>query len=45
MEKIIKVIALIALISLNAVPLGISYKLDVIIDSLNKIELLNDIAV
>ena len=44
-DRWIKVLCLIALISANAVLLGISYKLDVVIERLNKIELINDIAI
>jgi hypothetical protein len=44
-DKIIKVLCLIALISANAVLLGISYQLDSIDKKLNRIELINDIAI
>jgi hypothetical protein len=43
-DKWIRVFILVALISLNAVLLGISYKLDICIDKLSKIELINDIS-
>jgi hypothetical protein len=43
-DKWLKVLCLVALISINAVLLGISYKLDICIDKLSKIELINDIA-
>jgi hypothetical protein len=44
-DRIIKVLLLVGLIAANTLLLGISYKLDVIIERLNKIELINDIAV
>ena len=42
-DKIIKVLCLIALISANAVLLGISYQLDSIDKKLNKIEFTSDV--
>jgi hypothetical protein len=44
-DRIIKVFCLIALISANTLLLGISYQLDSIDKKLNRIELINDIAI
>ena len=43
-DRWIKILILLGVISANAVLLGISYKVDVCIDKLSKIELINDIS-
>jgi hypothetical protein len=42
-DKIVKIACLICLLGANTFLIGVSYKLDVIIDKLNKIEFIQDV--
>jgi hypothetical protein len=43
-DRLLKVFILVGVIGVNTLLLGISYKLDLCIDNLSKIELINDIS-